>query len=236
MKPYKGLGMDGFIARWYARTRASDMESFREQARAVAAQLTPGARVLEVAPGPGFFSIELARLGNFAVTGLDVSRTFVEIASENARRAGVRVEFRLGNASALPFGDETFDLIYCSAAFKNFSDPVGAINEMHRVLRPGGRAVIQDLRKDVSMAEIAEYVNASGRGAFDAWLTRRSFPMLINRAYTKADLAAMAEQSRFGGCAIDTNGIGLEVRLTKSVTSSAASRPAPGRLPGAPVS
>jgi hypothetical protein len=41
MKPYKGLGMDGFIARWYARTRANDIESFREQARGVAAQLAP---------------------------------------------------------------------------------------------------------------------------------------------------------------------------------------------------
>lgn len=216
MKPYKGLGMDGFIARWYARTRANDMESFREQAHAIAAHLAQGARVLEVAPGPGFFSIELAKLGNYAVTGLDVSRTFVEIATDNALRAGVDVEFRQGNASALPFPDASFDLIYCSAAFKNFSDPVGAINEMHRVLTPGGHAVIQDLRKDVSMAEVAEYVNASGRGAFDAWLTRRTFPMLINRAYTKSDLAAMAEQSRFGNCAIDTQGIGLEVWLTKS--------------------
>jgi ubiquinone/menaquinone biosynthesis C-methylase UbiE len=216
MRPYKGLGMEGFIARWYARTRANDMESFREQARGVAAQLTPGARVLEVAPGPGFFSIELAKLGHFTITGLDVSRTFVDIATQNALRAGVAVEFRQGNASALPFADDAFDLIYCSAAFKNFSDPVGAMNEMHRVLHPGGKALIQDLRKDVSMAEITEYVNASGRGTFDAWLTRRTFPMLINRAYTKADLAAMAGRSRFGGSAIDTSGIGLEVRLTKS--------------------
>src|SRR6516164_3317171 len=102
MKPYKGMGMDGFVARWYTRTRAHDMESFREQARSVAARLTPGARVLEVAPGPGFFAIELAKLGPFTITGLDVSRTFVQIATENARAAGVAVDFQLGNASAMP--------------------------------------------------------------------------------------------------------------------------------------
>jgi ubiquinone/menaquinone biosynthesis C-methylase UbiE len=215
MKAYKGLGMDGIIARWYTKTRAADMESFREAARGVAALLAPGARVLEIAPGPGFFSIELAKLGDYAITAIDISRTFVEIASDNARRAGVDIDFRLGNASALPFPDASFDLVYCSAAFKNFSEPLAAINEMYRVLHEGGRALIHDLRKDVTMAEVATYVNASGRGPIDAWLTRRTFPMLIKRAYSKADLAQMAARSRFGGCEIDINGFGVEVRLTK---------------------
>jgi len=68
MKAYKGLGMDGWIARWYARTRENDIEDFRQQARMVASRLSSGARVLEVAPGPGFFSIELSRLGPYTVT------------------------------------------------------------------------------------------------------------------------------------------------------------------------
>lgn len=214
MKPYKGMGMDGFVARWYARTRANDMESFREQARSIAARLAPGARVLEVAPGPGFFAIELAKLGRFTITGLDVSRTFVEIATENARAAGVSVDFQLGNASAMPFPDHAFDMVYCSAAFKNFSEPLAALNEMHRVLRPGGHAVIQDLKKDVSPADIDRYVTESGRRAFDAWMTRRAFRMLIRRAYTRDQLAQLAAKSRFGACDIDTDTIGLAVHLT----------------------
>lgn len=215
MKPYKGMGMDGFVARWYARTRANDMESFREQARRVAARLAPGARVLEVAPGPGFFAIELAKLGDFKITGLDVSRTFVQIATDNARAAGVSVDFRLGNASAMPFPDHAFDVVYCSAAFKNFSEPLEAMNEMHRVLQPGGHALIQDLNKDVSLADIDRYVKQSGRSPFDAWMTRRAFTMLIRRAYTKDQFAQMAVRSRFGGCDIDASDtIGLEVQLT----------------------
>ena len=51
---------------------------------------------------------------------------------------------------ALPFPSETFDFAVCRAAFKNFSDPVGALAEMHRVLRPGGTALIIDLRNDAS--------------------------------------------------------------------------------------
>jgi ubiquinone/menaquinone biosynthesis C-methylase UbiE len=172
--------------------------------------------VLEVAPGPGFFSIELAKLGDFKITGLDISRTLVDIAIGNAREAGVKVDFRLGNASAMPFADGSFDFIYCSAAFKNFSQPVQALDEMHRVLRPGGEAVIQDLRKDVSLHEINTYVSQSGRSGFDAWLTKMAFRfMLIKRAYTQEEFLRMAEKSRFGACRIDAGPIGFEVRFTK---------------------
>jgi ubiquinone/menaquinone biosynthesis C-methylase UbiE len=172
--------------------------------------------VLEVAPGPGFFAIELAKLGEFAITGLDVSRTFVEIATENARKAGVPVDFRLGNAAAMPFADESFDFVYCSAAFKNFSEPVKALDEMYRVLRPGTTAVICDLRKDLSSEAIDSYVKQSGRKALDAWLTSWTFKhMLVKRAYASDVLARMAKESRFGDCQIHTAGLGLEVRLTK---------------------
>lgn len=67
--------------------------------------LPDGADVLEVAPGPGYFAIEMERLGQVHVTGLDISHTFVEIASSNARQAGVDVIFRQGDASQMPFGD-----------------------------------------------------------------------------------------------------------------------------------
>src|SRR5215470_6936087 len=93
-KGYKGAGMEGFVARWYTRTRRNEIEDFRRQAEAVAARLRPGSDVLEVAPGPGFFAIELAKLGNFQITGLDISRTFTNIASENAQNAGVKIDFR----------------------------------------------------------------------------------------------------------------------------------------------
>jgi ubiquinone/menaquinone biosynthesis C-methylase UbiE len=215
-KPYKGKGMEGWLARWYARTRRNDMEDFRREAKAAAARLQRGSDVLEVAPGPGFFAIELARLGDFKITGLDVSRTFVEIARENARNAGADIDFRLGNASQMPFDSGSFDFIYCSAAFKNFTEPVKALDEMHRVLRPGGEAIIADLRKDVSLDEIDAYVKQSGRGRIDAWMTSWAFRcMLIKRAYTKDDFSRMAGQSRFGRCEIRANSIGLEVRFTK---------------------
>ena len=216
-KPHKGAGMEGWVARWYTRTRRNDMDDFRRQAQAVAAQLRSGSNVLEVAPGPGFFAIELAKLGDFRITGLDISRTFVEIAEENAQVAGVKIDFRFGNASSLPFPRDSFDFLYCAAAFKNFSEPVKALDEMYRVLRPQGGALIVDLRKDISLEELDTYLKQSGRSRFDAWLTKWIFRrMLIKRAYTSEQFLDMAEQSRFGACQIGASSVSYEVRFSKS--------------------
>src|SRR6476659_8233374 len=118
-KPYKGMGMEGMIAAWYAKNTGKSIAEFRDLAKRIATQLRPGDRVLEIAPGPGYLAIELARLGSYRVTGLDVSRSFVRIASENAARADGEVDFREGDAAALPFAADVFDFIVCRAAFKN---------------------------------------------------------------------------------------------------------------------
>src|SRR5215469_15277999 len=236
-KAYKGAGMEGWIARWYTRTRRNDMAEYRRQAEGIAARIPQCAELLEVAPGPGFFAIELLKLGDFKITGLDISRTLLEIAKENARSAGAKIDFRLGNASAMPFADESFDFVYCAAAFKNFSAPVKALDEMHRVLRPRGEALVVDLRKDVPLDELETYLKQSGRSRFDAWLTKWIFRrMLIKRAYTREEFLGMAEQSCFGACQIAASAIGYEVRFRKPPRSSPPlpdSGTAPAELPPA---
>jgi ubiquinone/menaquinone biosynthesis C-methylase UbiE len=220
-KPWKGIGMNGMIAHWYNKTRGKDMADFRREAAAAAAQLSSGATVLEVAPGPGFFAVELAKLGSFDISGLDASPTMVEIATGNARAAGVKINFLEGNASAMPFADRSFDFIYCSAAFKNFSEPVKALDEMHRVLRPGCAAVIVDLCKDTSDAVIDSFIKLSGRTRIDAWMTKWTFRhILLKRAYTLDDFASMARQSRFGSCQPAQGAMGATITFTKSAQSS----------------
>ena len=81
-----------------------------------------------------------------AVTGLDISKTFVELARKNAANSGVHVQCEHGNASQMPFANQSFDFLVCRAAFKNFANPLGALKEMSRVLKPGARGLIIDLR------------------------------------------------------------------------------------------
>lgn len=215
-KAYRGLGMEGPIARWYARNTGKMTEPYHKAAHAAADRLAAGASVLEVAPGPGFFAVELARLGRFRVVGLDISRSFVAIARENARKAGVSVEFQQGNASSMPFDENAFDFIYCRAAFKNFADPVGALREMHRVLKPGGHAVICDLRRDASADEIRAAVAEMHLSRFNAAMTRWIFKhSLLKRAYLPDDFRRLAAQTPFGSCAITPDAIGMDVTFTR---------------------
>jgi ubiquinone/menaquinone biosynthesis C-methylase UbiE len=209
--------MEGAVARWYARLRRSGSqgETYRKQAAQLTDGLPSGADVLEVAPGPGYLAVEMARLGRFHVTGLDISRTFVEIASANAREAGVDVDFRNGDAASLPFDTGSVDLIVCQAAFKNFAQPHSALNEMHRVLRGGGTAVIQDMRNDASSAEIEHEVKSMRLSRLNAFMTKRTLAMLRRRAYSPAQFERLAAETAFGTCDIETEGIGMEVRLTK---------------------
>ncbi|HTU33847.1 MAG TPA: class I SAM-dependent methyltransferase [Candidatus Acidoferrum sp.] len=215
-KGYKGMGMEGAVARWYERNTRRSMPEFKSLAQRMAGTLAPGARVLEVAPGPGFFAIELAQLGNFEITGLDISATFVEIARGNAEREGVHVDFQQGNASNLPFPADRFHLVLCRAAFKNFSDPVGALREMRRVLKPGGRAVVIDLRKDVDTAELDRYIHALNAGALNAFIMKWTFRlMLIKRAYTREQFEQFIAQSGFEKSDIQANPVGYEITLSK---------------------
>lgn len=215
-KPYRGVAMEGRIADWYARNTGRDQRRFEAVARALADRVLSGSRVLEVAPGPGYLAIQIAKLGRYQVAGLDVSRSFVRIARENAARSGVEIDFRQGDAAHMPFPDASFDHVVCTAAFKNFSDPVGAINEMHRVLKPGGTASIYDLRKDASLQEIDEEVRGMNLSALNALFTRWTFRLLLlRRAYCRDDLERMAAHSRFHGCEIIQKGIGYEMRFRK---------------------
>ena len=80
-KAFKGVGMEGPIASWYARNTASALPDMRRTAGEIAAALDAGDWVLEVAPGPGYLAVELARLG-LTVSAVDISRAFVRIGSQ----------------------------------------------------------------------------------------------------------------------------------------------------------
>jgi ubiquinone/menaquinone biosynthesis C-methylase UbiE len=209
--------MEGPIARWYARIRGSQSQlaTYQAQAARLAAGLPEGARVLEVAPGPGYLAIAMARGGGLSVTGLDISRTFVEIARENAQAAGVDVDFQRGDVAQMPFARGSFDLVVCQAAFKNFTLPRSALAEMHRVLRPGGKAVIQDMSGDATHADITREVEGMNLGRLNTFTTKATLEMLRRRAYRPALFERLARTSPFQTCEITSDGIGLEVRLKK---------------------
>lgn len=212
-KAYIGIGMEGAIARWYEKNTAKDMEAFRGLADRIAERLAPGSTILEVAPGPGFLAVELAKRG-FTVTGLDISKTFVDLARKNAETAGVRVHFGQGNASRMPFDDHGFDFLACRAAFKNFTDPEGALKEMRRVLKPGGRGLIVDLRREASMTDIAGYVDRLGISLPNRIFMKLTFRlMLLPRAWPMEAFAKLLAKIPFRHTEIIPDTIGMKIWL-----------------------
>ncbi len=216
VKAYKGLPMEGLIANWYAKTTVKDLNRHKLIAKELAAKLPANGSVLEIAPGPGYFCIELAKLGNFQITGLDISKSFVEIARKNAAEAGLRIDFREGNASGMPFKDNTFDFTFCQAAFKNFSEPVKAMTEMYRVLKPGGVAVILDMRRDASAEDIEREVKNMGLDRINQFLVRWTFnQMLLKSAYSVESMKSMIAQTPFEKDKLTVKGIGFQAWLEK---------------------
>lgn len=215
-KPRRDSGMEGIVAKWYAANTAEMMTQYVDLARRIAGQLPQDAKVLEVAPGPGYFSIELAKLGRYDLTGLDLSHTFVRMATNKAADAGVQVKFTQGSASNMPFPAGSFDFLLCRAAFKNFAHPVTALQEMARVLRPGGRGVIIDLKGNATPTEITRMVDGMHLSRVNGILTKLAFrTMLLRRAYTAEQFRKMLGQANFASVAIREEDVGLEIWMTR---------------------
>jgi len=102
----------------------------------------PGERILDIACGTGTSSVALTRTGA-TVVGVDFSPGMLS----QARRKHTSVEFVEGDAVKLPFVSDEFDAVTISFGLRNVSDPKAALDEMYRVLKPGGRLVITEFSR-----------------------------------------------------------------------------------------
>jgi ubiquinone/menaquinone biosynthesis C-methylase UbiE len=100
-----------------------------------------------VGTGPGYLPIEIAkRRPKVKIDSIDLSKRMVEIAKRNVREAGLcnQIHLEKGNANHLRFGDNLYDMVISTGVFHSWKQPIRALNEIHRVLKPGGLALIYD--------------------------------------------------------------------------------------------
>ena len=108
------------------------------------AGLTGDERLLDVGSGAGHSTLHFARAGA-EITGLDLTEEMVETGRRLAAREGLdNARFERGDAEALPFANDAFDVLTCRLCAHHFADVPAALREMRRVLRPGGRLLLCD--------------------------------------------------------------------------------------------
>jgi ubiquinone/menaquinone biosynthesis C-methylase UbiE len=135
--------------------------------------LSRGDTVLDVACGPGNFTREFARDAGEEglVVGLDGSGSMLERGAAELRESGLgNLALVRGDATALPFAGASFDGVCCFAALHLFADPSAALDEMTRVLRPGGRiALMASVRRQLTLPPLKPVIElTSGMRLFEA--------------------------------------------------------------------
>lgn len=143
-------------------------------------QPQPGERILDVGSGPGLLALQIADLvaPTGSVTGIDVSADMVRLAQSRQHQATSQecLVFRDGDATSLPFADAAFDAAVSTQVYEYVNNLTQALDELYRVLRPGGRVVIVDTDWDSLIWHVDDL--SLLKRITDTWKSRFAEPCL----------------------------------------------------------
>lgn len=192
------------LMRWFVARRAARMATRGE--------------AVDLGCGPGYLVVELARQApELHVTGVDLSDEMLAEAEHYARQhgAGLAVSFREGDVEQIPFDDESVDLVVSTLSLHHWGDPVAVLDEVDRVLRPGGSFLIFDLRRDLAAPVWLLLWVVTGFVVSPA-LHRANEPLASrNAAYTPVEALDLADRSRLGGWRVTRGPVWLTIEGRK---------------------
>ena len=149
--------------------------------------LQPGEQVLDVACGTGVLARQAAPFlgADGFVAGVDLNPGMLEVAHRRLSAAGLEPVLRQGDAAALPFADASFDVVLCQQGLQFFPEPLSALREMHRVLRPDGRlglCVWQSIEHSPCNRAMADALACHHLGSEAARRIQAPFPLAMRTA------------------------------------------------------
>ncbi|MDD1729726.1 MAG: methyltransferase domain-containing protein [Methanospirillum sp.] len=176
-------------------------------------QTQPGDKGLEIGPGPGYYGLEWVRkTEGTTLTGLEISPAMIRLASENTLSYNLneRVTYQEGNALMMPFEDNLFSLAFSNGSLHEWEDAGVVFSEIHRVLQPGGRVMVTDLKRDLS-PEIFTFMQGSCRSEE----IRKGFETSVRAAYKKEELEDILSGVSFRSSQVIAHPYGLVVLARK---------------------
>ncbi len=166
--------------------------------------LTPGVSVLDCGCGPGSITLGIAnRIGNGRVVGVDFGESPLQRAIETARQRGLHnVVFQQADCYSLPFEDASFDCVFSNALMEHLTDPVRAMRELLRVLKPGGMIGVSGPDwagfvlappSDALTAAVAAYTTMQTRNGGDVNVGRKLGEHLKSAGFLNCQMSARYE-------------------------------------------
>jgi ubiquinone/menaquinone biosynthesis C-methylase UbiE len=202
----QGIQGEVTVANYDQMLRGMRDRGWIETDQIIKAGITHG-HALEIGPGPGYLGLEwLKKTRDTTLTGLDISPDMVALSGHNAIEYSLsgRAEYVLSSGSKISYEDGSFDAVFTNGSMHEWSDPCSTFNEMWRVLKPGGRVFISDLRRDMSLfLQWFLWLSTQPTAIRPGLLTS------IRAAYTPQELRELILKTDLAPCNVTGNAIGL---------------------------
>ncbi len=175
-----------------------------------AAGIKSGERVLDVACGTGIVARTAAsRIGTInRIAGIDINESMLSVARTISSRMYPEIEWRHGDAAALPYPEESFDVVFCQQAMQFFPDASAVLNEIHRVLVSGGRValnVLGPLEHNTVYSMLSNALEryagpeagAMMRSPFPSWDIEHLRDLITDAKFGNVHITAVIQSARF---------------------------------------
>jgi ubiquinone/menaquinone biosynthesis C-methylase UbiE len=171
-----------------------------------------GGDILEIGPGPGYVGLELAkRVNPRTLTGCEISPAMIRIAEKNAREYGIAANYVQGNGMNMPLPDASFDCVISNGSMHEWESPIEVFNEIYRVLRPGGRYCVTDLRRDIGfLKRNMIYFSTKPKEI------RPGFLSSLGASYTQEEMQKLLSSSKLCGGIVKKDFMGLSITGEKN--------------------
>jgi ubiquinone/menaquinone biosynthesis C-methylase UbiE len=169
---------------------------------------------LEVGPGPGYLGLEwLKKTSGTALKAMEISPAMIEIARRNAGEYGIsdRVQYVKGDARKIPFEDNLFDGAFSNGSLHEWAEPKNVFREIYRVLKPGGKYLVSDLRRDMH-----SLVKWFMQAVIKPKEIRQGLRSSIEAAYLVDEIDGLLIECLPGGFRVEKKAMGLLITGTKA--------------------